>query len=101
MYGHTDTDTVGNFHIRIRLYGVSRYAVFSYIRFWPTLHMCYITTLRLQLRPYTLNAPQWPACSVCVQRPPLPLSSHYSLETPQHHKRQAVWMRRVSTMCCR
>ena len=26
----------GNFHIRIRLY-VSRYAVFLYVRFWPTL----------------------------------------------------------------
>jgi len=36
MYGHTDTDTVGSFHLRIRLYRVSRYAVFSYVRFWPT-----------------------------------------------------------------
>jgi len=35
MYGHTDTDTdtVGNFHIWLRLY------VFSYVRFWPNLVM--------------------------------------------------------------
>ena len=34
-YGYTDM--VGNFHIRVRLYGVSRYAKYSYVRFWPTL----------------------------------------------------------------
>jgi len=33
MYVHTDTDTdtVGNFHIRIRLYSVSRYALLPYV----------------------------------------------------------------------
>jgi hypothetical protein len=41
MYGHTDTDTVGNFHVRIQLYGVSKYAVFSYVWFWATLVICY------------------------------------------------------------
>jgi hypothetical protein len=37
MYGHTDT--VANFHTRKQLYGVSAYAVFLYVRFWPTLHI--------------------------------------------------------------
>ena len=34
MYGHTDMDTDKNFQVRIRLYGVSRYAVFPYVQFW-------------------------------------------------------------------
>ena len=37
MYSYTDTDTVGKSHTRIWLYGVSRHAVFPYVRFWPTL----------------------------------------------------------------
>jgi hypothetical protein len=37
MYGHTDTNTVRNLHIQMQLYGVSGYAVFAYVRFWPTL----------------------------------------------------------------
>ena len=39
IHGHADTDTLRNFHIQIQLYGVSRYAVFSYVRFRPTLYM--------------------------------------------------------------
>jgi hypothetical protein len=31
VYGHTDTDRVENFHIRIWLYGVPRYTVFLYV----------------------------------------------------------------------
>jgi hypothetical protein len=33
MYNHTDTDTMGNFHIQYRVNGVSKYAVFLYVRF--------------------------------------------------------------------
>ena len=39
MYVHTDMDTVANFHIRIRLYGVSGYAIFSYVWFCQTNHI--------------------------------------------------------------
>ena len=44
MYGHTDTNTVRNLHIQMQLYGVSGYAVFAYVRFWPTLHYSPPTT---------------------------------------------------------
>ena len=42
MYGHTDTDTIGNFHIQIRLYGVSGYAVLPYVQFWPALNIVFV-----------------------------------------------------------
>jgi len=42
IYGHTDTDMVGNCHIQIRLYGVSGYAVLPYVQFWPALNIVFV-----------------------------------------------------------
>jgi len=41
MYGHTDMDTDRNFHIRKRLYDVSRYAVFRMYGFGQTYKFPY------------------------------------------------------------
>ena len=53
--GHTDTNTVGNFHIRTRLYGVSRYTVFSYVWLWPTLRVVYMLNMQVILHVWHLS----------------------------------------------
>jgi len=63
MFGHTDSDSVGNCHIRIRLYGVS-----LYVRFWPTLHKAYTVRFSSKKKEGHLGRfKPYHTCTVCMR----------------------------------